>query len=107
MRGMVAYKIAGSVGLRADRRPAVMSFTALVALVLIVAVEAAACRGCGCRGGPGYRAPDGKCVSWEAIGRTCGSPPTLRCSPENPHPRADRAAEEGADRLERPQPRVK
>jgi hypothetical protein len=22
------------------------------------------CRGCGCRGGPGYRLPNGKCGSW-------------------------------------------
>mgnify|MGYP001766701796 CR=1 FL=1 len=22
------------------------------------------CRGCGCRGGPGYRQPNGKCASW-------------------------------------------
>jgi hypothetical protein len=22
------------------------------------------CRGCGCRGGPGYRLPNGKCASW-------------------------------------------
>jgi PLD-like domain len=26
-----------------------------------------ACTGCGCRGGPGYRGPDGKCVGWQNI----------------------------------------
>lgn len=23
-----------------------------------------ACRGCGCRGGPGYRLPNGRCAGW-------------------------------------------
>jgi hypothetical protein len=37
---------------------------------------------CGQYGGPGFRGPDGKCVSWVNIGAVCGSPPTTRCTPE-------------------------
>jgi hypothetical protein len=53
--------------------------------------EAEACSGCGCRGGPGYRAPDGRCVGWADIGRKCGSPPTTRCTPEGPNAGAEDA----------------
>jgi hypothetical protein len=38
---------------------------------------------CGDSGGPGYRGPDGKCVSWLNIGKVCGCPPSTRCMPEN------------------------
>ena len=55
-----------------------------------------ACSGCGCRGGPGYRGPDGNCVSWKTIGRVCGSPPTLSCSAEGPNAGAEEAAALGA-----------
>src|SRR5271165_1002368 len=41
------------------------------------------CTGCGCKGGPGYRAPDGRCVGFRALARTCGTPPTERCTFEN------------------------
>ncbi len=41
------------------------------------------CKGCGCKGGPGYRAPDGKCVSFKNIHRKCGTPPEKRCIFEN------------------------
>jgi endonuclease YncB( thermonuclease family) len=37
---------------------------------------------CGTKGGPGYRGPDGRCVGWASLIQTCGSPPTLRCTPE-------------------------
>jgi hypothetical protein len=42
----------------------------------------AACDGCGCRGGPGYRGPDGHCVGWAKLGKVCGNPPTTRCAYE-------------------------
>src|ERR1700730_12690402 len=32
--------------------------------VFFGATAALACQGCGCRGGPGYRGPVGKCVGW-------------------------------------------
>ncbi|WP_407523705.1 hypothetical protein [Methylobacterium oryzisoli] len=44
--------------------------------------EAASCSGCGCKGGPGYRGPNGRCVGWDALAETCGSPPTSRCKAE-------------------------
>lgn len=71
---------------------------ALICL-LLAAPEAQACRGCGCRGGPGYRGPDGRCVGWADIGRTCGAPPTARCTPEGPNAGAEEAAARG-ERIE-------
>lgn len=41
------------------------------------------CKGCGCKGGPGYRGPDGKCVGFKNLEKICGSPPELRCRFEN------------------------
>ena len=40
------------------------------------------CQGCGCKGGPGYRAPDGHCVGFRELDKVCGSPPS-RCVFEN------------------------
>jgi hypothetical protein len=40
------------------------------------------CRGCGCKRGPGYRAPNGRCVAWKELAKVCGSPPTTRCTAE-------------------------
>jgi hypothetical protein len=42
-----------------------------------------ACNVCGCRGGPGYRAPDGRCVGHRNISKVCGVPPTTRCKKES------------------------
>jgi len=58
------------------------------------------CSGCGCKGGPGYRGPNGRCVGWADIGRTCGSPPTLRCTPEGPNAGAEESAVHGVKALE-------
>ena len=44
--------------------------------------ERPACRGCGCKGGPGYRAADGHCVGFRELDKVCGNPPT-RCAFEN------------------------
>ena len=52
----------------------------LPALMVSTFAEAA----CGDRGGPGYRGPDGKSLSWQDLGRKCGSPPTTNCTPERP-----------------------
>ncbi len=41
------------------------------------------CNVCGCKGGPGYRAPDGKCVGRRNITKLCGSPPSMRCKRES------------------------
>jgi hypothetical protein len=40
------------------------------------------CHGRGCKGGPGYRAPDGHCVGFRELDKVCGNPPT-RCVFEN------------------------
>ena len=40
------------------------------------------CRGCGCKGGPGYRAADGKCVGYANLIRECGPPPHKLCRRE-------------------------
>ena len=61
---------------------------------------AQACSGCGCRGGPGYRGPDGRCVGWSDIGRTCGDPPSTRCAPEGPNAGANDAAKYGVKAIE-------
>jgi len=68
----------------------------ILAVTLMLPSVADACSGCGCRGGPGYRGPNGKCVSWAQIGKICGSPPTEKCTPEGPNVGADEAAAEGA-----------
>jgi hypothetical protein len=40
------------------------------------------CQGCGCKGGPGYRAPDGHCVGFRELDKVCGNPPS-HCVFEN------------------------
>ena len=45
--------------------------------------ERPACHGCGCKGGPGYRAPDGHCVGFNELVEVCGNPPTTFCVFEN------------------------
>ena len=71
-----------------------MRRSALVAILCLVSTTAFAA--CGEKGGPGYRGPDGKCVGWSAIGRVCGSPPTLRCMAERANANAEIAAQEGS-----------
>ena len=43
-----------------------------------------ACKGCGCRGGPGYRYIDpnprkSRCVGYRELDKLCGNPPGLPC----------------------------
>ena len=56
----------------------------LPALMVSTFAEAA----CGDRGGPGYRGPDGKCLSWQDLGRKLDHPPPRtalpRTSPARP-----------------------
>ena len=42
----------------------------------------AACQGCGCKGGPGYRGTDGKCIGYANIIQKCGLPPHRACAAE-------------------------
>ncbi|MBB6306025.1 hypothetical protein D9R14_13005 [Xanthobacter tagetidis] len=85
----------------------------LVAVAAAAAPVAAACpdqppcRGCGCKGGPGYRAPDGRCVGFKDLAKVCGEPPETRCVFENaPGTGANRACALGrpADQAPAPPP---
>ena len=40
------------------------------------------CRGCGCKGGPGFRASDGECVKWADVVTKCGPAPHAGCDRE-------------------------
>src|SRR5436189_6369800 len=69
----------------------------IVALVAFVAATSFAEATGGDRGGPGYRGPDGKCLSWETLGRVCGSPPSTRCTAEKTATEAPDAARKGQE----------
>jgi hypothetical protein len=47
------------------------------------------CHGCGCKGGPGYRGPNGRCVAWRELARICGPSLPGRCAAEEVDPRAE------------------
>jgi hypothetical protein len=70
---------------------------ALLIGFVLVASSTLAMAECGTRGGPGYRGPDGQCLSWQALGAKCGSPPTTNCTPERVAPGADGGAKDGMD----------
>ena len=40
------------------------------------------CKGCGCRGGPGYGNRRGQCVSYKRLEKECGPPPDSGCIAE-------------------------
>jgi hypothetical protein len=46
------------------------------------AQESCRCKGCGCKGGPGWRGPDGFCVSTAKLAAVCGTPPGTPCKQE-------------------------
>jgi hypothetical protein len=80
---------------RCNRRTTkVLRHAMLISCALIAGTSIAAAV-CGTRGGPGYRGSDGQCVSWQALGSKCGSPPTTRCTPENIAPEAGAGAKKG------------
>src|SRR5471032_2192087 len=47
------------------------------------------------KGGPGYRSASGRRVGWADIGKTCGNPPSTRCTAENAAGGAEAAADHG------------
>lgn len=57
-------------------------FLAAAAFAMLSDFPATACTGCGCRGGPGYRGPDGRCVGFASLKSICGDPPETRCKKE-------------------------
>jgi len=59
------------------------SLTVVPLPALAACPERPACHGCGCKGGPGYRAPDGRCVGFTNLTKVCGAPPEQSCTFEN------------------------
>ena len=47
-----------------------------------VAADACRCKGCGCKGGSGWRGPDGFCVSQTKLAEVCGTPAAAPCKQE-------------------------
>ena len=79
--GLVMFAVASSLPLSATAAGEAGSPSGLSAPAQCP--ERARCRGCGCRGGPGYRGPDGRCVGFRELARVCGKPPERRCVFEN------------------------
>ena len=44
--------------------------------------ETCRCKGCGCKGGPGWRGPEGTCVAQAKLAEICGSPAGTPCVKE-------------------------
>lgn len=65
---------------------------AVAALTLATPALAQVCSGCGCKGGPGYRGPDNRCVGWNDLAKVCGNPPITHCRAEGPNRSADEVA---------------
>jgi hypothetical protein len=65
-------------------RASLFSALALVFLASIVPASADDCRckGCGCKGGAGWRGPDGACVQKAALNQVCGTPAGAPCKHE-------------------------
>jgi hypothetical protein len=59
-----------------------LSFVSSPAVSTALAQESCRCKGCGCKGGPGWRGPDGSCVSKAKLTEICGTPPGAPCKEE-------------------------
>lgn len=46
------------------------------------AQEDCRCKGCGCKGGPGWRGPEGTCVPEAKLAEICGTPAGAPCKLE-------------------------
>lgn len=46
------------------------------------AEDACRCKGCGCKGGSGWRGPEGTCVSKAKLASICGTPAGAPCKQE-------------------------
>lgn len=58
--------------------------TAFGSLAAGCVIDTTPCRGCGCKGGPGYRhLASGQCVGFRDLAEKCGNPPGAACSFEN------------------------
>jgi hypothetical protein len=63
-------------------KPVVLILFSFALLTPAFADDACRCSGCGCKGGPGWRGPDGACVHSAALTQICGSPPGAPCKHE-------------------------
>lgn len=66
-------------------RASLFSALALVFLASIVPAFSAGdcrCKGCGCKGGGGWRGPDDACVQKTALNQVCGTPAGAPCKHE-------------------------
>jgi hypothetical protein len=61
----------------------VLGLFLLVTMSVAYADDACRCRGCGCKGGPGWRGPDGLCVSKASLTKVCGTPAGAPCKQES------------------------
>jgi len=69
MRTLLLLALAATLPVVAGLATATAAPPSVTAAALAADVAAArpiepVCRGCGCRGGPGYRLANGKCASW-------------------------------------------
>lgn len=84
---------------------ALLGIAVLLALAMTCCArpaQAQFCSGCGCKGGPGYRGPNGQCVSWRMLDKVCGSPPATHCKAELVNARPGAKPEERTARPTRP-----
>jgi hypothetical protein len=59
-----------------------LGFTGLAAPSAGLAQEVCRCKGCGCKGGPGWRGPDGTCVWTAKLAEICGTLAGAPCKQE-------------------------
>jgi hypothetical protein len=59
-----------------------LGFLMMPAPSMAAAPQACQCKGCGCKGGSGWRGPDGTCVSQAKLAETRGSPAGIPCKQE-------------------------
>jgi hypothetical protein len=59
-----------------------LSLVSPAAISTATAQETCRCKGCGCKGGAGWRGPDGVCVSKAKLAEICGSPAGTPCTQE-------------------------
>jgi hypothetical protein len=52
---------------------------AVLGAATALAQDACRCKGCGCKGGPGWRGPEGTCVSKAKLAQVCGEPAGAPC----------------------------
>jgi hypothetical protein len=61
----------------------VLGLFLLVSMSVAQADDACRCKGCGCKGGAGWRGPDGVCVSKASLAKVCGTPAGAPCKQES------------------------